>query len=57
VLFSFDNISAKILWHILGYSLCAWHHILANFSQKLLPLKETIIICKKAALLWRQKCW
>jgi hypothetical protein len=48
---------AEILLHILGYSICAKRHILAQSCQMLLPLKASNIICAKAALLWHQKCW
>jgi len=56
--FSFTAISAEILLHILGYSsFCTERHIFAHFCQMPLPLKASKIICAKAAVLWRQKCW
>jgi hypothetical protein len=57
MLFFFTNISATILVHVLGYSFCTEHHILAHFCQMLLPLRASKIICAKAALPLHQKCW
>jgi len=53
--FHFTNISAQILLHISGYSFCTKCHILAHFSQLLLPTKISKIIFAKVALLWHQK--
>jgi hypothetical protein len=53
--FCFTNISAKILQHILGYSICTERHILVPFCLILFPFKASKIICAKAALLWHQK--
>jgi hypothetical protein len=57
ILFCFSNISAEILWHILGYRFCYESHILAHFCQLLLPSRASKNTCPKAAKLWRQKCW
>jgi hypothetical protein len=47
----FTNICAEILLHILGCGFCTEHHILAQFSQMLLPIKALKIKCVKGALL------
>jgi hypothetical protein len=47
MVFCLTKISAKILVHLLGYSFCAEHHILAHFCLLLLPQKSSKIICKK----------
>jgi hypothetical protein len=57
MLFCFINICAQILLNILGYSFCAVHHILVQHCQMLLPQKASKMICAKAPLLLRQKCW
>jgi hypothetical protein len=38
----------KFLQHILGYNVCAEHHVLGHFYQMLLPLKASKIFCPKA---------
>jgi hypothetical protein len=40
----FIDISAEIFLHILGYSFCTEHAILAHFCPMLLPLKASKII-------------
>jgi hypothetical protein len=47
MLFCFDNISAEILQHILGYSFCAKSHILEHFCQTLLLTRASKIYLGK----------
>ncbi len=45
--FCFTNISAKILQHILGYSICTEHHILVPFCLILFRLKRQKLSAQK----------
>jgi hypothetical protein len=56
-MFYFTNIFAEISLHILGYSFCLQHHLLAPFCRMLLPSKAQKIISAKAVLLLRRNCW
>jgi hypothetical protein len=56
MLYCFAHNSPEILPHVLGYSFCIKHHILAGFCLMLLRLKATKIIGAKTALFWCQKC-
>jgi hypothetical protein len=47
--FSFTSVSVEILLHILGYSFCIGHHILAHFCQMMSSLNALKIICAKTA--------
>jgi hypothetical protein len=49
MLFCFTNMSAEIIWHVLGYSFFTQYQILVIFCQFLLPLKASKIICAKDA--------
>ncbi len=55
ILFCFSNISAEILWHILGYSFCSECHILTHFCQLLLPSRASKNTSSKAALVCAPK--
>jgi hypothetical protein len=54
MLFCFNNISAGILLHVLGYSFRSKHRILAHLCQMMLPLRAAMIIISKVALLWHE---
>jgi hypothetical protein len=57
MVFYFTNIVAEVLFHILGYSFCPQHHLLAPFCRMLLPSKAQKIISANTVLLLHHKFW
>jgi hypothetical protein len=57
LLFCAANICAEHLLHILGYTFCTEHHILAQCCQMWLTQKVLKVLFAEAAPFWWQKWW
>ncbi len=51
MLFCFTSISAEIVQHILGYSICSAHHILKHLGQLLVVKSIKNCLCKSWSVL------